>query len=291
MMRSGLFALMLLVVGGCNSSPPDKEAGAAPVHPMGAAAVDQQRLLNADNEPGSWLAAGRDYNEQRFSSLKQINDKNVGSINLGLSWYGDIDTERGQEATPVVVDGVLYVTSAWSLVKAYDIKTGRKIWEYDPKVNREKKGADACCDVVNRGVAAWNGKIYLGALDGRLIALDGKTGKEWHGRNELAEAAGGHGKGCNFPKMPLEHMVMNLVIEPTAEGAKGKSYLIYPGRNGKYVDDEHHGHDGGYQDTYVKTANGWRYSKRVHVFPPQLPGAYSGVPNDKLDATTKPTTR
>jgi hypothetical protein len=125
--------------------------------------------------------------------------------------------------------------------------------------------------------------------DGTFV--DGKTGKEWHGRNELAEAAGGHGKGCNFPKMPLEHMVMNLVIEPTAEGAKGKSYLIYPGRNGKYVDDEHHGHDGGYQDTYVKTANGWRYSKRVHVFPPQLPGAYSGVPNDKLDATTKPTTR
>jgi alcohol dehydrogenase (cytochrome c)/quinohemoprotein ethanol dehydrogenase len=67
------------------------------------------------------------------SPPEQINDKNVGSINLGLSWYGDIDTERGQEATPVIVDGVLYVTTAWSLVKAYDIKTGQKVWNYDPK--------------------------------------------------------------------------------------------------------------------------------------------------------------
>ncbi len=144
------------------------------VHPFGAAAVDQQRLLNADKEPGSWLAAGRDYNEQRFSPLKQINDTNVKQ--LGLAWFQDIDTERGQEATPVVVDGVMYITTAWSMVKAFDIKTGEKLWEYDPQVDKAK-GADACCDVVNRGVAAWKGRIYVAALDGRLIALDGKTGK------------------------------------------------------------------------------------------------------------------
>ena len=71
----------------------------------------------------------------------------------------------------------MYLTTAWSMVKAYDIHTGAQLWAYDPKIDRAK-GADACCDVVNRGVAAWNGKIYLGALDGRLIALDGKTGKE-----------------------------------------------------------------------------------------------------------------
>ena len=142
--------------------------------PFGAAAVDYARQLAADREPGTWMSTGRTYDEQRFSPLTGINAGNVQK--LGLAWYGDIDTERGQESTPVVVDGMLYVTSAWSKVFAYNAKTGEKIWEYDPKVDRAV-GQIACCDVVNRGVAAWKGKIYLGALDGRLIALDGKTGK------------------------------------------------------------------------------------------------------------------
>ena len=125
--------------------------------------------------PGSWASVGRDAWEQRFSPLTQIDRKTVGG--LGLAWFADIDTERGQEATPIVVDGVLYVSTAWSMVKAYDVRTGALLWAYDPKVDKAK-GADACCDVVNRGVAAWKGKIYVGALDGRLIALDAKTGKE-----------------------------------------------------------------------------------------------------------------
>ena len=143
-------------------------------HPYGGAAVDGPRLLAADAEPGTWMAAGRTYSEQRYSPLTGINKANVAK--LGLAWYGDIDTERGQESTPVVVDGVLYITTAWSMVKAYDAASGKKLWEYDPKIDRAT-GQVACCDVVNRGVAAWKGKIYLGALDGRLIALDGKTGK------------------------------------------------------------------------------------------------------------------
>lgn len=142
--------------------------------PRGAAWVDAARQLAADKEPGTWMSAGRTYDEQRYSPLTGISKANVKD--LGLAWYGDVDTERGQESTPVVVDGVLYITTAWSMVKAYDAKTGEKLWEYDPKVDRAT-GQIACCDVVNRGVAAWKGKIYLGALDGRLIALDGKTGK------------------------------------------------------------------------------------------------------------------
>ncbi|MBK8840253.1 MAG: PQQ-dependent dehydrogenase, methanol/ethanol family [Hyphomonadaceae bacterium] len=161
------------LMSACSGEAPAPES-AASTNAQGAAAVNAERLLNADKEPGSWLTAGRTYEEQRYSPLDQINDTNVKE--LGLSWYADIDTERGQEATPVIVDGVMYLTTAWSMVKAYDIKTGAKLWEYDPDV-RKNKAADACCDVVNRGVAAWNGKIYLGALDGRLIALDGKTGK------------------------------------------------------------------------------------------------------------------
>jgi PQQ-dependent dehydrogenase (methanol/ethanol family) len=145
---------------------------------FGEAAVDSQRLLAADQKPGTWMASGRTYSQQRYSPLTAINKADIKA--LGLAWYGDIDTERGQEATPVVVDGVLYVTSAWSLVKAYDARTGRKLWEYDPQVDRALVGQIACCDVVNRGVAAWKGRIYLGALDGRLIALDSRTGKvDW----------------------------------------------------------------------------------------------------------------
>ncbi len=168
---------MAAVAAGCTNNGPAAPAQEAisPDFPAGSAAVNGARLIAADKEPGSWLATGRNYHEQRFSQLDQINDTNVKT--LGLAWYADIDTERGQESTPIVVDGIMYLTTSWSMVKAYDIKSGAKVWEYDPKVAKSK-AADACCDVVNRGVAAWNGKIYLGALDGRLIALDGKTGKE-----------------------------------------------------------------------------------------------------------------
>jgi hypothetical protein len=120
--------------------------------------------------------------------------------------------------------------------------------------------------------------------DGTFI--DGQTGRRWQGREQLAEAAGGNGRGCPFPKMPLSHLILNLVIEPTADGATGKSYLIYPGRNGQYADEKHHGHDGGYQDVFVKTAAGWRFKERIHVHPPQIPGEYRGVPNDELNNVT-----
>jgi hypothetical protein len=126
----------------------------------------------------------------------------------------------------------------------------------------------------------------LYTADGKFIS--GDSGRVWQGREQLAEAAGGNGRGCPFPKMPLSHVISNLVIEATPDGATGKSYLIYPGRNGKYVDDQHHGHDGGYQDIYVKTADGWRFKERVHVYPPQLPGEYKGVPNSQLAAPTAP---
>ena len=140
-----------------------------------AAAVDAQRLVNADAEPGQWMSVGRTYDEQRFSPLDQINTENVGE--LALAWYTDIETQRGQEATPLYIDGVLYTSTAWSQVYAFDAKTGETLWHYDPEVPGEM-GGRGCCDVVNRGVAAWNGKIYVGAYDGRLIALDAGTGEE-----------------------------------------------------------------------------------------------------------------
>ena len=140
----------------------------------GPAQVNAARLTGADRDPANWMTYSRNYNEQRFSSLDQINDKNAGK--LKLAWYLDLDTARGQEATPLVVDRVMYSSTAWSLVKALDAKTGRLLWSFDPKVPRELL-IRICCDAVNRGVAVWKGKVFVGTLDGRLIALDAASGK------------------------------------------------------------------------------------------------------------------
>jgi len=151
-----------------------RTASAAPGKtPAAAAAVTARRLVHAGSEPGQWMSVGRTYDEQRYSPLARINVKNVGT--LGLAWYADFDTNRGQEATPLAIDGVLYVSTAWSKVKAFDARSGSLLWAYDPKVPGEFAGR-GCCDVVNRGLAAWNGKIYVASYDGRLIALDAKTG-------------------------------------------------------------------------------------------------------------------
>jgi quinohemoprotein ethanol dehydrogenase len=139
------------------------------------ARVDAARIIAADSEPGNWLSYGRTYSEQRFSPLTKINQLNIK--NLGLAWFLDLDTHRGQEATPLVIDGVMYSTSAWSKVQAIDARTGKLLWQHDPKVPG-KAGVKACCDTVNRGVAAYRGKLFLGTLDGRLIAIDAGTGAE-----------------------------------------------------------------------------------------------------------------
>jgi len=139
----------------------------------GSGVTDTARLEGAASEPQNWLTYGGTYEEQRFSGLTSINAKTVG--NLGLSWAHEFDTARGLEATPLVVDGVLYTTTDWSKVFAFDAESGKLLWSYDPKVPGET-GFRACCDVVNRGPAFYDGKLFVGTLDGRLIALDAKTG-------------------------------------------------------------------------------------------------------------------
>src|SRR5262249_23271422 len=136
--------------------------------------VNESRIVHADRESGNWMTSGRTYDEQRFSPLDQINDRNVSQ--LGLAWYFNLDTHRGQESTPIVVDGVIYFTSAWSKVFALNAVSGQLLWSFDPKVPGEW-AVNACCDVVNRGVAVWNGKVFFGTLDGRLLALDAATGQ------------------------------------------------------------------------------------------------------------------
>jgi len=125
----------------------------------------------------NWAGHGFDDAETRFSTLRQISTDNVKQ--LGLAWSYDLQSTRGVEATPIVMDGVMYVTAPWSIVHAIDVRTGKSLWTFDPQVPR-KDGYKACCDVVNRGVALSNGKVYVGTVDARLIALNAATGhKVW----------------------------------------------------------------------------------------------------------------
>jgi len=130
-----------------------------------------QSIQNLD-----WALHGNDYGEKRFSPLNAINESNIQR--LGVSWYTDIEARslRGVQATPIVIDGVMYVTGPWNLVMALNAVTGEALWEFDPEIPGAT-ARKACCDVVNRGVAVANGKVITGTLDGRLIALDQKTGE------------------------------------------------------------------------------------------------------------------
>ncbi|ANY19309.1 Quinohemoprotein alcohol dehydrogenase ADH IIB precursor [Tsuneonella dongtanensis] len=169
-MRKMAVWIAALALGACSLSG-DREADGSGVSPPTEGVTD---AMIAAADGGEWLTYGRDYSEQRFSPLDLVDTGNVGQ--LGLAWFADLDTARGQEATPLMHDGVLYFTSAWSKVYAHDAATGKQLWAYDPKVPRETL-VRACCDAVNRGVALYGDKVYVGTLDGRLVALDAKTGK------------------------------------------------------------------------------------------------------------------
>ena len=132
-------------------------------------------LVDFNSSPNEWLLHGRTYAEERHSPLDQINTSNVDQI--GLSWSFETGTNRGHETTPIVKDGVMFITAPWSVVHALDAKTGDLIWTHDPKVERAWAN-NACCDVVNRGVALYENSIFFGTIDGRLISLDKDTGTE-----------------------------------------------------------------------------------------------------------------
>ncbi len=167
MLRTGLALAASLTLAGCGMLGTDDAQDG----------ITQAQLVSAGENNADWITHGRTYSEQRFSPLDEISTETVSG--LGLAWFADMDTARGQEATPLVIDGRLYVTTAWSKVKAYDAATGEPMWDYDPQVPGET-AVKACCDTVNRGLAAWGDRLFLGTLDGRLVALDRDTGEvEW----------------------------------------------------------------------------------------------------------------
>jgi quinohemoprotein ethanol dehydrogenase len=162
-----LFILFLCFLSGCEK----------PKSPAGW--IDKERLLKADNDPLNWISLGGNFKQQHYSPLANITAENVST--LGLAWSYDARSRRGRvqrglEATPIVVDGTLYTSGAWGVVYALDAKTGKEIWRYDPDIDGNY-ARRACCDVVNRGVQVWRGKVYVGVLDGYLVCLDAATGK------------------------------------------------------------------------------------------------------------------
>jgi quinohemoprotein ethanol dehydrogenase len=172
-----------LALAGCATgesgpaSAPGVAAGATGAIGAGAkgpAWVDSARMAGQPGDGSAWLHDGGDYGGQRYAPLTAINAGNVQQ--LGLAWFDELDTFRGVEATPLYADGVLYNTLPWNITIAYDARTGKRLWTYDPEVPREY-GRYACCEPVSRGLALWKGKVIIATLDGRLIGLDARSGK------------------------------------------------------------------------------------------------------------------
>ncbi len=167
-----LSALVTLAVGAGFPTPsPAQEARRTEA----SYGIDTATLVAAESSPNDWLSYGRTYKEQRFSPLAQINKQTVAD--LGIAWMHTIGSKRGVQTTPLIVDGVMYATGAWSTVFALDVSTGEPLWDYDPQVPRQT-AIKLCCGISNRGAALYQGRIFSGTLDGRLIALDADTGEQ-----------------------------------------------------------------------------------------------------------------
>lgn len=164
--RASMLAVAsMLALAACNK-PADK--------PETQAAPGEDVYAKAGSAAAEWLTYGGTYDEQRHSSLREIEPANVSQ--LGVAWTYELNSNRGIEATPIVHNGVMYATSSWSILHAVDARTGKELWVYDPGADKSV-GVDACCDVVNRGVAIKDGVLFLGVIDGRLEAINAKTGK------------------------------------------------------------------------------------------------------------------
>src|SRR6185312_9183833 len=174
-----------------------------------AASVTAARLVKAAKEPGQWMTYGGTYSEQRFSPLKQIDASNVSK--LGLQWFADYETNQNQHGSPLYIDGVIYVSTARNVVHAFDGRTGQQLWKYNPMIQGVRLRYNV--GLVNRGIAAWKGKIIMGTLDGRLVAIDANTGKEAWSVDTVPESLG------------LGEMRNHYAITMAPRVAKGKVFI------------------------------------------------------------------
>jgi quinohemoprotein ethanol dehydrogenase len=141
-----------------------------------AATVVDDKSLTAIGDGSNWLGFGRNYSEQRYSPLDQINTKTVSD--LGIEWVMELPKDKSLLATPLVVDGVIYFTASYSVTRAVEAKSGKLLWEFDPE--SIKNAGDRLVNMwdQNKGPAFWNGKVIISTIDGRLIGLDAKTGEK-----------------------------------------------------------------------------------------------------------------
>ncbi len=138
--------------------------------------VNEARVISDATEGNNWLINGRTFDERHFSPLKEITDKNIGK--LGLAWVLDIDSGMGVVAEPIVVDGVIYMSEPLSRVDAVDAATGKLLWRFDPKIRLNLAINGSYSARVNAGVAVWDGKVFVGTGDCRLIAIDAASAKQ-----------------------------------------------------------------------------------------------------------------
>jgi len=206
-------AILLGLAISCGGAPAEDLTPARIKAATGA--VDGAFIKGNTASSNDWPTIGLDYAETRFSRLSQITSDNVRG--LGLVWSYNLESSRGVEATPVVVDGIMYQTASWSVVHAIDARSGKKIWTFDPGVNREQ-GYKGCCDVVNRGVALWKGKVFVAAYDGRLIALDAASGQKVWEKDTLID----HDHSYTITGAPRVYNGKVLIGQGGAEfGARG----------------------------------------------------------------------
>jgi quinohemoprotein ethanol dehydrogenase len=130
----------------------------------------------ADDDGANWLLNGRTFDESHFSPLKQIDEQNVST--LGLAWYLDVDSAAGLVSEPIVVDGIAYVSAPLSKVYAVDAASGKLIWKFDPHIRLDQSANGSYSARTNAGVAVWEGKVFVGTGDCRLIAIDAASAQQ-----------------------------------------------------------------------------------------------------------------
>ena len=203
--------LIAVIMASCavrqsSQAPSSARASPAEAEP---ANVTAERLDNAAREPGEWMTYGGTYSEQRYSTLTQIDASNVGR--LGLTWFADYETNQNQYGSPLYIDGVIYVSTARNVVYAFDGRTGKQLWKYNPMIRGERLRYNL--GLVNRGIAAWHGKIFMGTLDARLVAIDARTGKEVWSTDTVPQSLG------------LGDMTNRYSITMAPRVAKGKVFI------------------------------------------------------------------
>jgi alcohol dehydrogenase (cytochrome c) len=201
------------------TTQPDAAQETEPFEPVGA--VDDEDLLAAQENNGNWLMYGRTYDSNRYSELRQINRENVSR--LQPAWTFQTGVLDGFECTPLVVDGIMYITTPWNHAYAIDCKTGSQLWHYEKSL---PENLALCCDAVNRGFAVYGENLYMSTLDAHLVCLDKNTGEEIWDTEITVAGENGEPEGEIY-KLAYSATVAPLVVKgKVIIGISGAEYGI-----------------------------------------------------------------